>query len=251
MGLSNSVTVTAISTVHNSDRDWYSITHTGNPGNPIPRDCKEVYQRGCTQDGVYTIDPHCPNQKPFQVYCNNQYTVFQRRMDGSENFNRGWDDYVMGFGSVWSEQWLGLEKIHCLTTRTARTEMRIDMADFRGDKKYAYYNFFMVGNAASKYKLQVAGYSGTAGDSILYGSGIHILNGMAFSTHDRDNDLANYNCAQSWKGGWWHNSCMCSLLNGIYHHDTTPRAWEAVYWHTFTGGGHSLKFAEMKLRARD
>ena len=67
--------------------------------------------------------------------------------------------------------------------------MRIDMADFRGDKKYAYYNFFMVGNAASKYKLQVAGYIGTAGDSILYGSGGHNHNGMAFSTHDKDNDL--------------------------------------------------------------
>ena len=91
-------------------------------------------------------------------------------MDGSENFNRGWDDYVSGFGSVWGEQWLGLEKIHCLTTRTARTEMRIDMADFRGDKKYAYYSFFMVGNVASKYKLQVAGYSGTAGNCIQYGS---------------------------------------------------------------------------------
>ena len=77
-------------------------------------------------------------------------------MDGSVKFNRDWADYVFGFGSVWGEQWLGLEKIHCLTTRTARTEMRIDMADFRGDKKYAYYNFFMVGNAASKYKLQVA-----------------------------------------------------------------------------------------------
>ena len=162
-----------------------SITSTGNPGNPIPRDCKEVYQRGCTQDGVYTIDPHCPNQKPFKVYCNNQYTVFQRRMDGSENFNRGWADYVLGFGSVWGEQWLGLEKIHCLTTRTARTDMRIDMADFRGDKKYAYYNFFMVGNAASKYKLQVVGYSGTAGDSILYRSGVDNLNGMAFSTRQR------------------------------------------------------------------
>ena len=44
--------------------------------------------------------------------------------------------------------------------------MRIDKADFRGDKKYTYYNFFMVGNAASKYKLQVGGYSGTAGDSL-------------------------------------------------------------------------------------
>ena len=225
-----------------------SITHKGNPGNPIPRDCKEVYQRGCTQDGVYTIDPHCPNQKPFQVYCNNQYTVFQRRMDGSENFTRGWDDYVLGFGSVWGEQWLGLEKIHCLTTRTARTEMRIEMADFRGDKKYAYYNFFMVGNAASKYRLQVAGYNGTAGDSI---SGGYSLNGMAFTTHDRDNDLASYNCAGSTKGGWWFNSCMHSQLNGIYHHDTTPSNWLAVLWYTFTGSGRSLKFAEMKLKARD
>ena len=233
--------------------DISSITHTGNPGNPIPRDCKEVYQRGCTQDGVYTIDPHCPNQKPFKVYCSNQYTVFQRRMDGSENFTRGWTDYVLGFGSVWGEQWLGLEKIHCLTTRTARTEMRIDMADFRGDKKYAYYNFFMVGNAASKYKLQVAGYSGTAGDSIRYSSDVYNLNGMAFTTYDNDNDFhtSGGNCAQNFKGGWWYKSCMVSQLNGIYQHDTTPRVYEVVYWYTFTGYARSLKFAEMKLRARD
>ena len=76
--------------------------------------------------------------------------------------------------------------------------MRIDMADFRGDKKYVHYNFFMVRNAASKYKLQVAGYSRTARDNIQYGSGGDNLNGMAFSTPDRDNDLANV----SRKGGW-------------------------------------------------
>ena len=167
------------------------------------------------------------------------------------SFTKGWAEYVLGFGSVWGEQWLGLEKIHCLTTRTARTEMRIDMADFRGDKKYAYYNFFMVGNAASKYKLQVAGYSGTAGDSILYGSTHLNLNGMAFSTPDRDNDLASEtNCAQYFKGGWWYN-CMYSQLNGIYHHDTTPRGREAVFWEIFTTWYRSLKFAEMKLKARD
>ena len=173
-------------------------------------------------------------------------------MDGSENFTRGWADYVSGFGSVWGEHWLGLEKIHCLTTRTARTEMRVDMADFRGDKKYAYYNFFMVGNAASKYKLQVAGYSGTAGDSILHGSGRDNLNGMAFSTHDRDNDLwSEGNCAQHFKGGWWYNRCMRSQLNNIYYHDTTSKIWGAVLWNTFTTGYRSLKFDEMKLRARD
>ena len=171
-------------------------------------------------------------------------------MDGSENFTRGWADYVLGFGSVWGEQWLGLEKIHCLTTRTARTEMRIDMADFRGDKK-AYYNFFMVGNAASKYKLQVAGYNGTAGDSIQYGSGGDNINGMAFSTHDRYIDLSSGKCVQRFKGGWWYNNCMPSQLNGIYHHDTTPTWAEAVVWLTFTTYTRSLKFAEMKLRARD
>ena len=223
----------------------YVCTHyIGTPGLPTPHDCKEVYDRGCTRDGVYTIDPHCPGQKPFQVYCTNRYTVFQRRMDGSEDFQRVWEDYVSGFGSLWGEHWMGLDKIHCLTTRTARTELRIDMADFRGEKKYAHYNFFMVGNADSNYKLQVAGYSGTAGDSIQS----HNLNGMPFSTPDSDN---SNNCAQRWKGGWWYNSCTYSQLNSIYHHDTTPRRWEAVLWNTFTGSDRSLKFAEMKLRARD
>ena len=173
-------------------------------------------------------------------------------MDGSENFNRGWSDYVSGFGKICREHWLGLDKIHCLTTSTARTELRIDMADFRGEKKYAYYNFFMMGNAGTNYKLQVAGYSGTAGDSIQYRSasdGQHI-NGMPFTTRDRDNDQVGGNCAQSWKGGWWYRTCMAAQLNGVYHHDTTPRGWEAVLWFTFIDH-RSLKFAEMKLKARD
>ena len=110
----------------------------------------------------------------------------------------------------------------------------------------------MVRNAASKYKLQVACYSGTAGDSIQRGSGIYNHNGMAFSTHDNDNDLRSGNCAQLRKGGWWYNACMRSQLNGIYYHDTTPRGGEAVFWCTFTDlDDCSLKFAEMKLRARD
>ena len=125
------------------------------------------------------------------------------------------------------------------------------MADFRGEKKYAYYNFFMVGNADSNYKLQVAGYSGTAGDSLRYPTSGGDLNGMPFSAPDRDNDQNGDNCARRWKGGWWYKSCMDSQLNGVYHHDTTPREWEAVLWHTFIGYRHSLKFAEMKLRARD
>jgi len=30
---------------------------------------------------------------------------------------------------------------------------------------------------------------------------------MMFSAKDRDNDRANFHCAQLYVGGWWHNEC--------------------------------------------
>jgi ficolin len=87
--------------------------------------CKEAYERGCRRDGVYTIDPGCG--KPFNVYCcmkKGGWTVIQRRCDGSEDFYRGWADYVAGFGSLKREFWLGLEHIHCLTSKCPRAELR-------------------------------------------------------------------------------------------------------------------------------
>ena len=55
------------------------------------------------------------------------------------------------------------------------------------------------------YLLHIGGYSGTAGDSMT-ASGDGNLNGMKFSTRDRDNDKWwSNNCAQSFKGAWWFN----------------------------------------------
>ena len=81
-----------------------------------PTSCQDVYNRGCRQSGVYTIDPGCG--KAFDVWCDLHgggiWTIFQRRMDGSVSFNRSWDSYVEGFGKLHQEHWLGPEKIHCL-----------------------------------------------------------------------------------------------------------------------------------------
>lgn len=38
------------------------------------------------------------------------------------------------------------------------------MVDTNNNKKYAVYKTFIIGDAASKYKLTVGGYSGNAGD---------------------------------------------------------------------------------------
>jgi hypothetical protein len=46
-------------------------------------------------------------------------------------------------------------------------ELRIDLEDFNGNKAYAKYSTFYVGGAATKYKLHVDSYSGTAGKLVL------------------------------------------------------------------------------------
>ena len=218
------------------------IIATGNPGNQIPRDCKEVYQRGCTQDGVYTIDPGC--MKPFQVYCdmhNGQWIVFQRRRNGQENFNRTWEEYKNGFGNLKWEFWLGNEKIHCLTFATCRAELRIDMGDNTGRKVHAIYDYFDLESERTKYKLRLGAYNGTAGDGMRACSSNN--DGMPFSTPDRDNDNSPGNCAQRHRAGWWFNDCYCSVLNRPYDYNGYM-----YLWYTFS---NNLKRSEMKLRSRD
>jgi len=195
--------------------------------------------QGQTTSGVYTIQPD--SQPAFQAYCNMNtdgggWTVLQRRRDGSVNFYLYWSDYQQGFGNLSGDFWLGLEKIHRLTSTA--TQLRVDMQDFQLNSRYAKYTSFSVGDSVSKYTLSVSGYSGTAGDSLAY------HNGQQFSTRDRDNDITGNNCAQRWGGAWWFKSCYKSHLNGHYQSSSGVFQY-GVDWSTFT---RYLKFSEMKVR---
>jgi len=66
----------------------------------------------------------------------------------------------------------------------------------------------------SKYRLEVAGYSGDAGDSFQYtgSSGLYYQNALSFTTYDQDNDPDVSNCAAVWSGGWWYNRCYYACL---------------------------------------
>jgi hypothetical protein len=124
--------------------------------------CASFYESGERKNGVYTIDPD--GFGIFKVWCDMQngrgWTVFQRRQDGSVDFYRGWSDYKVGFGNLTGEFWLGLDKIHRLTTFTTQNVLRVDMWDFDGTHAYAKYKNFSVASESDSYKLIVGNFSG-------------------------------------------------------------------------------------------
>ena len=115
---------------------------------------------------MYIIKPD--NQSAFNVFCDQTtagggWTVFQKRIDGSVDFDLNWSDYKHGFGNLRGEFWLGLDRIHRLTSDN-NSILRVAMDDFEGKTAYAEYNF-AVSSEKNKYKLSVGTYSGNISDN--------------------------------------------------------------------------------------
>ena len=79
------------------------------------------------------------------------------------------------------ELWIGNDKLHELTS-AAPMKIRFDLWDKDDNHAYAEYSSFSVASESDNYRLNISGYSGTAGDSMK------VHNHMEFSTKDRDND---------------------------------------------------------------
>ncbi|CAM4459328.1 unnamed protein product [Leuciscus chuanchicus] len=198
----------------------------------MPADCSDVYKAGESDSGIYSIYP--AGDVPVWVYCHmvsdgkdednedgrtyimnhifyiNPSQVFQRRMDGSVNFYRPWNQYKRGFGNVESEYWLGLENMYQLT-RKKKYMLRVDLEDFTGRKGFALYSSFSVGPESDGYKLHVSGFKdGGAGDSLSS------HNDQKFSTFDKDQDTYGDNCAKEYLGAFWYKFCLNANPNGVY-----------------------------------
>ncbi|CAH3141887.1 unnamed protein product [Porites lobata] len=217
----------------------------GDQCDEVYRNCAELYEAGFQVSGVYSIDPD--NTGAFKVYCDQTtdgggWTVFQKRLDGSVDFFRGWDDYKRGFGNLNGEFWLGLDKIHHLTKNHSR--LRVDLADFDEETAYAMYDSFGVANEQQKYRLQLGQYTGTAGDSL------NIHRNMKFSTKDQKNNNHKNDCANKFEGAWWYSNSDChhSNLNGRYLKGPHPTLGNGVNWRDWKDFRYSLKRAEMKTK---
>ncbi|XP_065890581.1 fibrinogen-like protein 1 [Dysidea avara] len=204
----------------------------------------------------YKLKNFCGNNRSTitKVYCDTitaggGWLVIQRRRDGSVDFNRDWTEYEDGFGTLpvddkdtTGEFWIGLYSLHCLTNQ-GQWELRIDYAFTNGTKGYLSYSNFRVGPATEKYPLTISGFDGVTTDPI---TGSHSLNGMKFTTRDRDNDQSAINCAvksgNGNAGGWWYSQCSYTFLNNQYNKSNTIN---------LNGQWHPLPFIEIKIRPKD
>jgi len=146
-----------------------------------------------------------------------------------------WADYKAGFGSIDADFWLGLEKMHLLTSsQPYRLRMEVQVRSSNLWYSAEYWSFKIGDELNDKYRLEVAGYSGDAGDSLQHEGdyngngnvGHYHHNGMKFTTYDQDNDERGYsNCANDRGGGWWYNQCYYACLT----------CKEAEYWWDYLG----------------
>ena len=168
------------------------------------------------------------------------WTVIQRRVDGSENFNRPWSDYEKGFGDLNGELWYGLKAIHCLT-KVGRWELRVDFEFKNKTRSYLHYNVFKVGSANEEYPLTIGGFTGiTSTDPFAP------HHQAKFSTYDNDNDIWPGNCAAravlaTDNGGWWYINCWSINLNLKYN----PAQYGSI---KLDGIYYNPRWIEMKIR---
>jgi len=169
-----------------------------------------------------TVNITIPTQSdPVPVKSVFGWIIIHQRLGYTFNWDLTWAKYKAGFGSIDADFWLGLEKVHLLTS-SQPYRLRVEVQDRSSNLWYsAEYWSFKIGDESSKYRLEVAGYSGDAGDSLQYegDGGDFNHNGMKFTTIDHDNDhLDGDNCASARGGAWWYNACSWACLTCHYDH---------------------------------
>ena len=198
--------------------------------------------------------------EPFSVYCDmgldpassgdKGWTIIQRRLDDSLSFEKNWKSYKNGFGDLYGNFWLGLEKISRITAQGSY-ELYVGLGNHFTPQgtAYARYGSFSVDDESTNYKLSVGSYDAgsTAGDAMA------VHDDQPFSTKDKDNDAKSTlpdNCAETFKGGWWYLNCHNANLNGKwYAGGTVPSNAQGINWQHWSGDQYSLKTAIMAIRS--
>ncbi|KAL5019703.1 hypothetical protein ScPMuIL_002595 [Solemya velum] len=193
------------------------------------------------QSGIYSV---VVDGAEHDVYCEMDlygggWTVFQKRFDGSVDFNRNWTEYEDGFGNLNGEFWLGDQFVPIETSN----DLLIRMVQFDGTVHYIEYMDFKVQNASVNYRLHIGPViSGNATDDLKK------HDRMEFTTYDADNTPYSMDCGGDFSSGWWFQSCVYANLNGLYLSAVHTSSFQGIIWYGITGKRASLQATDMMYR---
>ncbi|XP_062571131.1 fibrinogen beta chain-like [Saccostrea cucullata] len=198
------------------------------------QDCKDIFDIGNDQSGVYTIYPNGTILNPVSALCDMETqgggwtvnilykfgrarllkVIQKRNRDENLSFERTWEEYKNGFGTPTGDTRIGNDVINQLTKgNDSSLYVSITLAT----TFYEMYDRFSVSDETDKYRLFLSGpATGTLGDRMLdTGNAQFDLSGMYFSTPDRNNDNSSGDCGRDNGGGWWYNDCHRAFQNGV------------------------------------
>lgn len=193
------------------------------------------------KSGLYTIFRSGPFN-PVYTYCDLEtdgggWTVIMRQtFNCTTNFERGWEDYEEGFGSLQGSFWMGLKEMQVLA-ESGNWLLRVDMERENGSRHHVAFNGF---------KLKGENYQLVLGPehSKDISNNIAIFNGSSFSTHNRD--TGGQNCPRQFKAGWWfrEDDCIGTVGNALTTKVPTLSTWYVPH----TKEDVRMKYYEMKVR---
>nr|BAN92381.1 self-incompatibility-linked fibrinogen-like protein-B [Ciona intestinalis] len=210
--------------------------------------------------GYRFIDIYCDMESGSYITNKTGWITFQQRKNGKINFNRGWEDYVNGFGNPNEDYWAGLENILMLTNQnlivlnhgysTLRPNLRVDLKGWDGFNAHVEYERFTL-YSNRNYKI------GRFGKR--YGTGFQpnfpdAFFRQEFSTFDKKSEGTSFqtNCPGPHNSGWWFSECGFSNLNGVYQGPNQKMSKrDGIYWrHWFLINTNktALKHASMKTQ---
>nr|XP_039250431.1 fibrinogen-like protein 1 [Styela clava] len=154
------------------------------------------------------------DEKNVTVYCECEsdkeyYYVIQRRIDGSVDFDREFEDYVSGFGNMTGNFWIGLETIHLLTSSADYWKLDFVMKGNSGSEKgEVRFMNFKLGNRSTNYRFDYTDFGSKSGKTLE--THFEGMKNMIFKVRDKEGG----GCPG--KSGWWFNDDTICSLNGPY-----------------------------------
>lgn len=134
----------------------------------------KTYPTLCLPETVMTTEHlvKIPESRPIRVVCDAEHAgpgwiVIQRRID-STRFDRSFEDYEQGFGDPNGSFFIGLKKLHQLTS-SGQHELYIHLESINKTSRYAKYSNFKISGWRwyTGYNLESLGkFEGNANDSL-------------------------------------------------------------------------------------